>query len=758
MAQFTVDTHIFRELGELLVGRDSTALVELIKNAYDADATEIIVNGVNLDNPAKGYITIDDNGVGMQTKQFEDGFLRIASRLKEQGARESKRFKRRFTGAKGIGRLAAHKLAKVLEVYSIPWSVNGSKREAIRACINWGEIEDKETLEDVPPVEIKPEPIQSSTKTGTVITLRSLKRKWTAAERQRFITEARTFEPPGVLTFPLPKNLVDKLLLFEAPRVRESSNLDPGCRIELMGDFAGGDEFWQTLAHAASWVIEIDARKGRKNVRYAIAPMRRTIRENPDAMRRDFSLEHPDSDNGPFFQARILVRDGSISGSKDEVTWTNQTSGVRVFLEGFRVVPYGEPGNDWLGIDADYSNRARSSPVLNQDLLNALFEQEQEDPDWFLSMLRNRSYFGGVFLTQRENSSLKLLVNREGFVTDATFESLRKMVRLGIDLSTRLRAAATFSVRQGRRLQRARIEAENMEEHLDKSERSPISSEEVDAEHATLLLQDAKRQLAAGEHAGVEEKITLATRAMSKLISERAMLRVLASVGTQMASFIHEINSLLGVADSVYEAISRIRAEESLPGGSGHRLVKLQTALGDLKRGLERQASYLLDVVTPDARRRRSRQSLADRFNAGARLVERLSERRGITLQNDIPPDIKSPPMFPAELTTVFSNLLTNAVKASGEGGKIRATATRLGDGNISLRIENTGVAVDLAEAEQWFQPFESTTVEIDPVLGQGMGLGLPITRSMLEEYGAEIRFVQPSRDYATAIEIVFPQ
>src|SRR5262249_39546063 len=106
MAQFTVDTHIFRELGELLVGRDSTALVELIKNAYDADATEIVVNGVNLDNPAKGYITIDDNGVGMQAKQFEDGFLRIASRLKEQGARESKRFKRRFTGAKGIGRLA----------------------------------------------------------------------------------------------------------------------------------------------------------------------------------------------------------------------------------------------------------------------------------------------------------------------------------------------------------------------------------------------------------------------------------------------------------------------------------------------------------------------------------------------------------------------------------------------------------------------------------------------------------------------------
>src|SRR5262249_18198610 len=131
--KFTVDTHLFRELGELLVGRDSTALIELIKNAYDADATEIIVNGSSLDNPAEGYIVIDDNGIGMEPQQFQDGFLRIASRLKEQGDRVSERFKRRFTGAKGIGRLAAHKLAKILEVYSIPYSANGSRKEAIFA-------------------------------------------------------------------------------------------------------------------------------------------------------------------------------------------------------------------------------------------------------------------------------------------------------------------------------------------------------------------------------------------------------------------------------------------------------------------------------------------------------------------------------------------------------------------------------------------------------------------------------------------------
>jgi signal transduction histidine kinase len=114
--------------------------------------------------------------------------------------------------------------------------------------------------------------------------------------------------------------------------------------------------------------------------------------------------------------------------------------------------------------------------------------------------------------------------------------------------------------------------------------------------------------------------------------------------------------------------------------------------------------------------------------------------------------------MFPAEITLVFSNLLTNAVKAAGRKGRVRAKARADADGNIHLKIENTGVAVKFQESERWFRPFESTTVATDPVLGQGMGLGLPITRNMLEDYGATIEFVTPSPGFATALEIVFPE
>lgn len=224
-----------------------------------------------------------------------------------------------------------------------------------------------------------------------------------------------------------------------------------------------------------------------------------------------------------------------------------------------------------------------------------------------------------------------------------------------------------------------------------------------------------------------------------------------------MAAFVHEINLLLGAAQTVEHALARLLEEGGLKRDQSRRLTETLAAATDLKRGLERHASYLMDVLTPDARRRRSRQRLSERFEAAVRRVQNQADWRRIDIANRIPVDLHSPPMFPAELTTVFANLVTNAVKAAGEDGKISASAAEK-DERISVRIQNTGAAVDLADAERWFRPFESTTAEVDPVLGQGMGLGLTITRSVLEGYGATVRFTKPDKPYSTAIEISFPK
>ena len=269
MAKFTVDTHLFRELGELLVGRDSTALIELIKNAYDADATDVSVYGERLDERGGGRIHIVDNGVGMNAEDFEKGFLRVASRLKEQGEKRSKWLQRRYTGAKGIGRLAAHKLARRLEVYSVPLgSEPGKLGEALQAAIDWDEIERYETLDELDStdaIELKTLKAPKGARHGTMLVLKRLRRAWTKSERARFFAEVRSSHPPSFLRESLPVSVLAKPLLFATPAERDqgSKASDSPFRVHLEGEFATGEEYWALVADMATWVLEIKAEKGK---------------------------------------------------------------------------------------------------------------------------------------------------------------------------------------------------------------------------------------------------------------------------------------------------------------------------------------------------------------------------------------------------------------------------------------------------------------------------------------------------------------
>jgi signal transduction histidine kinase len=148
---------------------------------------------------------------------------------------------------------------------------------------------------------------------------------------------------------------------------------------------------------------------------------------------------------------------------------------------------------------------------------------------------------------------------------------------------------------------------------------------------------------------------------------------------------------------------------------------------------------------------------LPETTRTSLQLLDSAIQERGIEVVENLAPTVKTPPIFPAELTIIFTNLLTNAVKAAGEGGRILISGNPSADGGIEFRVENSGQAVDLAESERWFRPFESTTTEVDVLLGQGMGLGLPITRRIVSEYSGRVRFVRPSSGYATAVQINLP-
>ena len=345
---------------------------------------------------------------------------------------------------------------------------------------------------------------------------------------------------------------------------------------------------------AADWLIEVDAKASTQKVHYNIAPSSRFKKEFPSAQQHHYSIAHPNPQNGPFFQARILVRSGFLEGNRQIKGWTMSNAGIRLFMEGFRVLPYGERSNDWLSLDRDYSERTRKSSWLEAVGIPA--KDLEDDEDALLSLSPNRNYYGGVFLTEKGAPTLQMLVNREGFIPDSAYDALITLVRVGIDLTARARAAATHEKREERRETRRATTAlvvDNMKA------REPETALQNAVARAKNTASVARRLVAEGriDEAGrVIQSASSDWEYVSKrLMSETAMLRVLASVGTQMSAFIHEVNSLMGMAEGVEAALGRLYDQQDLPRGSRQAIAKVQKLVGDLKRALERQASYLLE-------------------------------------------------------------------------------------------------------------------------------------------------------------------
>jgi signal transduction histidine kinase len=758
---FSVDTHVFRELGKLLVGRDSTALVELVKNAYDADATHVVLHAEGLDAP-NGFITVTDDGTGMSFDDFVQRFLRIAGRSKEGRGRRTRLYGRRYTGAKGIGRLSAYKLAAELTVESVP----ASRALGVRAVVDWESLENATgDVHDTKLVEAQPLP-SGAGDAGTSMTLRRLRAGMGQGRRQRFLREVRATRPDAVLFTSAPQELLGIDLLV--PEIAIADAQGPTFAIELSGELDPGDQPWPSLLAAVDWVVEIDARD--EVVHYRISPSQHRQGKQAGAEPRTFTYQR--DPHGPRFVARILARTGRQSGVRlpDLVeSFGKEVSGIRVYMEGFRVVPYGSPGNDWLEIDRDAVRRNAlqySDPSL----------PETSDTDVRIYQLSSQNYIGGVFLHEATAQGLEMVVNREGFMPSPAFDEVTEIVRRGIDLSVRVRASLGATERE----EKARLKQQQRQELLDRlsrqhepvddrrpsplADRAPIASP---AEQLSSLVEAASdavsglRARTGGTDSATAAEIVKAAldearSTVYEMRDEQAQLRVLASVGTQFGAFIHEVNALLAQARIILALLDELADDEDLPARSRTRVRRVRRAMRELVASLERQAIYLTDTIGAEARRRRSRQKIADRLTTAVRLLGPAAGRRAVTITDQVPADVRTLPMFPAELNVVLTNLLSNAIKAAAPGGRVHVTAARE-PGRVSIRVDNTGVGVDPDAGERWFRPFETTTSEIDDILGQGMGLGLPLTRRIVEEYGGDVRFVAPLKSYATGVEVLLP-
>lgn len=189
--RFEIAAAVVFRLGEELITDVVQALVELVKNSYDADATwaHVTINtpksGAVADSPeALGEIIVEDDGHGMNEDDFKRGWLMIADSPKTKMKFLNRTTERDRTpvGDKGLGRLGVQRLGHDVEIIS---RVKNPYTNELRLSFSWKDFISAKRLSDVP-VELQSRP-RSRKRSGTRIVVRELKNpeQWTSDDARR---------------------------------------------------------------------------------------------------------------------------------------------------------------------------------------------------------------------------------------------------------------------------------------------------------------------------------------------------------------------------------------------------------------------------------------------------------------------------------------------------------------------------------------------------------------------------------------------
>lgn len=184
---FMVDARLITQLGEQLVPSDMMALAEVVKNAYDADATVVLID--YYPNSASPYLIIEDDGDGMTADELRQGWMTIGTSLKERNSR-SPRFLRAMAGRKGVGRFAVQRLGGKLKLRSTTEGIN----YALELDFDWDLFNTGIALESI--LHAMSTPRMDQNKHGTKLVIQQLHRAWSREDFEKLLRDLITIQAP----------------------------------------------------------------------------------------------------------------------------------------------------------------------------------------------------------------------------------------------------------------------------------------------------------------------------------------------------------------------------------------------------------------------------------------------------------------------------------------------------------------------------------------------------------------------------------
>jgi two-component system, NtrC family, sensor kinase len=234
----------------------------------------------------------------------------------------------------------------------------------------------------------------------------------------------------------------------------------------------------------------------------------------------------------------------------------------------------------------------------------------------------------------------------------------------------------------------------------------------------------------AGAHAEIEEQVQRKTAELAQANRSLLQSEKMASIGKLAATVAHEVNNpLFGIL-----TYARLTLRELDKGADGSRQ-EMSEQLHIIERESKRCGDIMRNLLTfarqaPSHRQPNDLNTLVERALV---LVRHQAELLSIDVQSSLYPGLPPVSCDAGQIQQAVLVLLVNATEAMPHGGTLQV-ATELQDGQVRIRVRDSGIGIPPEVLPQIFEPFFTTKEE-----QQRTGLGLAVARSIVEQHGGEI-------------------
>lgn len=700
-------------LGDQLIKNELIAIVELIKNAYDADANWVKVtyesfnDDFSINNDSK--IIIEDDGCGMNKDILVNHWLNPATPEKKIRKETSERTEkgRIMQGEKGIGRFAIFKLGKQIKI------TTRKKDENIENVLTYDfsnydneflKKDGKDELLYIDDLNVLLEQRVPSDIIKKKVTLGTIKR-----ERNPFGTKIEISNLKGFWS----DKLVEKIQkdIGKLQPIFENDNLeDFRVYIYKDGNEPIANERYKEKLHN---LLQTKAVLNIQNGHYD--ENRQTIYFDNKEEQISLSFHDSDLNNLRIFRQKFKDKNYKTEcGSFDFQFYIfdfNSKNTSRYYLDGedkkiikehriylyrdgIRVFPYGDPDDDWLQID-----------VLRGTISAGAF-------------LSNNQVVGCVYITQKNNPKLKDKTNREGLIEEGKALS---------DFITILQLILSY-------IRNKPYERYN----IDKNKK--IEMQEAITEKPQNILDNLKKQVGDDDKSVVliNEFEKSYTKEKSILLNRIEKVESLAAVGLSVETASHDVMLFL---KKVIEQLDKILGDLMQPLEIDREALfsHISSARGTLSL-VETQMKDI-QLLFPSTKSKTKNIKIREIIDKVERLYQRAFKETGITC-NII--EVGSPLIVKttdAVLLQVFINLFDNSLYFTKLEDNSKKVEIYLDGDNNRVIFSDSGPGVNEDDGPYIFEAFYSGKGE------DGRGLGLYIARQLLDRYDSTIDLAQFSKD-----------